>query len=131
MKVKTEVIDSANKVGIEYTFAIPNPKYNEIDLTKIYYIFQDENKVGPLLDMNSATFCNNFAENLSNTNKEYIKNSTDKKITFTYFVYGNENKYNYESKKLFRIAYEYEENGQIRYAYSPVFKASYNELNKS
>ena len=125
MKFETQNIDSQQKVGIKYEYYIPNPKYHEgIYLDKIYILFHSE-KHG-ILDMENSKNIRSLNSLFTDTNKNYLDNSTDNMVFFTTFIYSTEP--NYDSTKCFRMAYEYEENGQVKYTYSPTFKAAYNDL---
>ena len=130
-RIKKTNPDGSISEGLNYIFAFANPKYNDIDLNKIYYMRHSE-KHNKELNMETALYCDNLGEVLSEN--ESIKNiidNIDKNIIEieqpVYFTQELKEEH-YDIKRQFRVAYEYEENGKIRYAYSPIFKASLDEM---
>ena len=123
-KAEKYVSPKDGKLGITFHTILENPKYNEnINLNKVYVLAVNE-KTSTILTMNTATSKRTFWDAMGVGLQERYQNSTDAIITpnFPFTILSG----NTSENCLFRLAYEYEENGQIRYVYSATFRYSYD-----
>ena len=107
---------------IRFVLGLPNPKNCDVDFTKVYQLVGSGTSK---LDMENHIACANLYSKLTEDNKQYIQNSTNEYIEIgaPCGTYGN-----WDEVRTFRLAYEYEEDGQTRYVYSAIFATSYNDL---
>ena len=115
------------KCGISYNVEMPNPLYNNIDLNKVYIMYHTESK--GFLDMTTAK---NVIPLQSCITEEVRKNLEALKPNevFKFVLSIPTNNIDYDLKRYFRIAYEYEKNGEKAYIYSAAFSFSFNDLLK-
>ena len=120
---------SPGRDAIAYNIRIPNPKYyDNIALNKMYLLSDRGGDPNCVLDMNTATVCANFYDHFCSSQeaKDYVSNSTEDYLNIAQGLYIPEELKNTAIR--FRLAYEYEENGQTKYIYTPSIKYTYNEL---
>ena len=113
-----------DREGILFYFTFPNPKYEDIDLSKVHFLARQDNDVA--LTIETATAKKTIQGAASDVNNNYINKSTDPLIEINTPVFVDENGKNKVIQ--FRVAYECEINGKIEYFYSPIYKATCNEL---
>ena len=119
--VYNERIDAngQKRIGFVVTVSIPNPKFNDIDLSKIYML--RKTKYEGLVDINNAQNKNSLSETTFAT-----ADSNEEHISLDWFFYSESG--DKTAKRNYRLAYQYEEDGVIKYAYSANFCASYNDV---
>ena len=104
---------------------IPNPKYNDVDYSKIFILMNKESD-GELTISNNE-FVQKMQDALTSGNIDYMENNNapinrwSKSFWLTQEETG-------DIVRQFRVAYQYEVNGETFYQYTPVYKASYNQL---
>ena len=105
---------------------VPNPKYVDVNYHKMYFITNAEEDGE--LTMETATEIRNMGDRFSDENLQKMENSVDLSVHYWVVVKVNKNPVDMAKTMQSRVAYEYEENGEVKYAYTPVQKASVNEL---
>ena len=123
---KTGVRNGENIEGITFHFSIPNPKYHNIDFSKIYFLrgFPENGT----LSINNYYKIFNFQECLQKGSIADNSNTTEDDINFEFFLYTITGSRHPDTKTQFRIVYEYETNGQTKYIYTPTLVISYNDI---
>lgn len=117
---KIEASTEDGKTSLIFTFTLANPINNNIDISNIYYMFGKE--ANGLLSMEN----NHYVRKLSD--KFDINDAVDKGDFINLYFTLNLVSASLDERVSFRVCYEYEENGQKRYFYSPILTASFNEL---
>jgi hypothetical protein len=107
-------------------FYLPNPKYNDIDLSKIYILSDRNGDPDEVLDMEHATVRAKFKDQMVSASEEYISQETGQYIKFRIGIRIDDAIK--DTKVKMRLCYEYTENGVTKYAYTPYMQYSYNEL---
>ena len=119
--VRTENnFNNTNKYAIIFSITCPNPNRYNVDLSKLRWI----SIVGEYRDFTMADreYGSPFDHNIS-LGAEYTDDAVSFDIPFTFESATNMSRYSH-----IRICYEYEENGEIKYLYSPIVSVCYNDL---
>ena len=120
-------LPNETKEGIHFKFTIPNPKFSDIDFSKIY-ILSDE-ATNNNLTITTAKHCSNLNNGFTDKEDlEAFKDANTETVICTYYLSQPKNTNNRDTVWQVRFAFEYEENGTTQYAYSPVASVSCNEL---
>ena len=106
--------------SIHFEIKMPNPEKYPIDLSKIIWIGTKGDNTN--FDINSREFYNNMQNMYTDFN---VAATEDEIIVVVYFGMNGTMK---EVPFNIKIAYEYEDNGETKYLYSPTVSFSYNEL---
>ena len=111
---------------VHITMQIPNPLlFQDLDYTKVYYLSKSsatKDNIQPF-DIDNNSWCRTFQYGIDNTIFTSSEKYVDMHLPVRLSSEATQNKY-----LCMRIAFEYEENGQIKYIYSPIFAVIYNEL---
>jgi len=117
---KTEASKEDGKTSVIFWFTLANPVDNNIDISKIYYMYDKE--ANGLLSMENNHSVRKFSDTYD------INDAIGKGDFINFYVKLNLVSVSPDERISFRVCYEYEENGQKRYFYSPILTASFNEL---
>ena len=117
MKLSRDKID--DKTAVRFDFTIPNPKYNDIELSKVYIIYGYYTE--DAIDITNYVGCHSVS-----SVADQIQAIDDDVVNIHGRVAVKESAY--DKYIGFRTCYEYIENGITRYAYSPVLYTTYNNL---
>ena len=111
--------NNTDKYAIIFRITCPNPNKYNIDLSKLRWI----SIVGEYrdFDMSNKQFYN-FMSNAS-VNVEYKEDTISFDVHFTFNDDNNKTRFSH-----IRICYEYEEDGETKYLYSPIVSVCYNDL---
>ena len=115
---------TSTKEGVVFEFKTPNPKFSDLDCSKVLLL----KKTGDgELNISTADTVINLQNSIDSV-EEYMKNSNEEMLTFLTDVHLSKNENLRDTTIQCRLAYEYEINGETMYQYTPVYKATCNEL---
>ena len=118
-------VNDPTKKAIKFLYCFSNPKYSDINLYNLYTIANYYEEC-PVLDMSTCRKKVSLGERHTENNWSYINGCDDKLIEMSWGWTLPDERLN--TPAIFRLCYQYEDNGQIKYAYTPYFITSYNEL---
>ena len=108
--------------NIIFNLSAPDPNQYNIDLSKFYWISTVANVDN--LNIENRTMHNTFSYN-GYPNQYYENGTYHFSANFGFDTEANKNRIQH-----FRLCYEYEIDGEVKYIYSPTISCSYNDLNK-
>ena len=116
---------TAGAVGVKMHYFIPNPRLTGIDPSNIFLLRNDASMGTLDLDTNEGTL-KSFLDFANQSNIDRLNTSNDEMVKFSTLVIVDND--SFDVKKQFRIAYKYEDNGVVKYAYTPTFVYTYNSI---
>ena len=109
--------DGTSSKGFYVHFTVPNPKFYETgDYSKVF-LLKGINKENEVFDKDNSV-CTSIASLMNDETLDYINNSNDKEVPLRTFVKLKKD-YSVDTTFYFRLCYEYEDNGIVKYSYSP------------
>ena len=111
---------------ILFQFTIPNPKFFDIDFSKIHVMGNKESDGE--LSIGTARKCSSLSGGFSDDDDlNAFENSNEENVVCTFFIDLPEDNSNTDNWQ-FRYAFEYEEDGETHYVYGPTASINCNDL---